>query len=265
MVLEPLGMYVPRTGHQRAKRLYHSLLTSRMANRAAKVIATSPTEFEELAELVETERLVLRRNGVDVALFQHLPPPDAFRAKHGIADGEQMILYLGRISAIKNLEQLVQAFHEAGLERAKLFLGGPALEADYARKLSALISDLGLATRVFLVGPLYGEEKLSALAAADLFALPSIFESYGIAAAEAVAAGVPVLLTETCGLAAQIHARAGLAVPLGVPGLTRGLRTLLQDRDQRAMLTRRRGELLSELSWEEPLTQTEQLYEHLSG
>ena len=260
VVLEPLGMYVPRTGHQRAKRLYHGLITSRMVERAAKVIATSPTESEELADLVETERLVLRRNGIDLELFRHLPRGGAFRADHGIEEGERIILYLGRISPIKNLEQLVQAFGQADLDRARLVLGGPMLEAGYARRLGALISDLDLANRVSLVGPLYGKAKLSALAAADLFVLPSLFESYGLAAAEAVAAGVPVLLTETCGLAMQIHERAGLAVPVGVSELSRGLQILLEDVEQRARLTCRRDELLVELSWEGPLSQTEELY-----
>jgi glycosyltransferase involved in cell wall biosynthesis len=236
-----------------------------MVERAAKVIATSPTESEELADLVETERLVLRRNGIDLELFRHLPRGGAFRADHGIEEGERIILYLGRISPIKNLEQLVQAFGQADLDRARLVLGGPMLEAGYARRLGALISDLDLANRVSLVGPLYGKAKLSALAAADLFVLPSLFESYGLAAAEAVAAGVPVLLTETCGLAMQIHERAGLAVPVGVSELSRGLQILLEDVEQRARLTCRRDELLVELSWEGPLNQTEELYACLVG
>jgi glycosyltransferase involved in cell wall biosynthesis len=260
-VLEPLGMYIPRARSLWAKHLYHRLFTSWMSRTAARVVATSPGEVEDLAELVEPRRLVLRRNGIDLEPFQALPPADRFRAAHGILDGERVILYIGRISPIKNLEQLVQAFRDVSLERTRLVLVGPALEPGYALDLAGLIAELGLDGRVLLTGPLYGEDKLSALAAADLFVLPSLSESYGNAAAEAVAAGVPVLLTDACGIAPQIHGRAGLAVPVGVSTLAGGLCAMMEDEKQRDSLTERRSKVLNELSWDEPLTQTEQLYE----
>ena len=160
---------------------------------------------------------------------------------------------------------MVRSFHDASLNRTRLFLVGPALDHRYALDLAGLIADLGLDRKVLLAGPLYGEDKLSALAAADLFILPSLAESYGIAAAEAVAAGVPVLLTDTCGIALQIDGRAGMAVPLGVSALTAGMRALMEDEELRDSMTRRRGEVLQELSWDEPLAQTEQMYEALLG
>ena len=69
-------------------------------------------------------------------------------------------------------------------------------------------------------------DQKAALALADLLVLPSLNESFGNSAAEAVAAGVPVLLTDTCGIASMIHRRAGLAVPLGVEALAEGLRQI---------------------------------------
>ena len=260
-VLEPLGMYVPRARSLWAKRFYNQLFTSWMSRQAARVVATSPGEMGELTELVEAQRLVLRRNGIDPEPFRDLPPADGFRATHGILDEERVVLYIGRISPIKNLEQLVQAFHDVSLEQTRLVLIGPALEPDYAQALTGLIAKLGLDERVLLTGPLYGEDKLAALAAADLFVLPSLSESYGNAAAEAVAAGVPVLLTDACGIAPQIDGRAGLAVPVGVSALAAGLYTMMEDEQQQDKLTERRSEVLKELSWDEPLQQTEQMYE----
>jgi glycosyltransferase involved in cell wall biosynthesis len=178
-----------------------------------------------------------------------------------MADGERVILYVGRISRIKNLGQLVQAFHDAALERTRLVLVGPALEPDYAQELAGLITALGLDGRVLRTGPLYGEAKLAALAAADLFVLPSLSEGYGNSAAEAVAAGVPVLLTDGCGIAPQIDGRAGMAVPVGVSSLARGMQTMMEDPVALDRLTRQRSAVLDELSWDEPLAQTEELYE----
>ena len=262
-VLEPLGMYVPRSGRERLKRLYHRVFTSWMCRHAAKVIATSSTERAELRTLVNDDRLALRRNGIDVNAFRNLPSGAAFRADLGIAEGENLILYIGRISPIKNLIPFVEAFHEAGLKHSHLVLVGPMLEPDYADKLQARIHALELEDRVLLAGPLYGEEKLAALAAADLFVLPSLSESYGNAAGEAVAARVPVLLTNTCGIAEIIHGRAGLSVPLHKSALTDGLRTMLHDAGRRQELTNRRADVITELSWEKPLQQTEKLYQQI--
>lgn len=265
-ILEPLGMYVPRAGNTRAKLLYHQIFTTPMARRAARVIATSPAEMAELAPLVEPVRLVLRRNGIDLAQFQHLPDKSVFYQEHNIqahniAPDERILLYIGRISPIKNLEMLVAAFKTANLARVRLLLVGPMLEADYAERLKSLISELKLNQQVLLTGPLYDEDKRAALAAAHLLILPSQYESFGNAAAEAVAAGVPVLLTETCGIAPLINKRAGLAVPLNVNALADGLHTLVDDKVQREILIQQRQDVLQELSWEEPLKATEELYE----
>jgi glycosyltransferase involved in cell wall biosynthesis len=263
-LLEPLGMYVPRARHVRVKTLYNRIFTAWLARRAAGVVAASAHEVRDLSGLVADGRISLRAHGVDLTPFRTQPDVRAFRSAHGLGPNERLILYLGRISPIKNLEQLVSAFKEATLEDARLLLVGPMLEPDYAARLSTLIADLGLADRVQLAGPLYGPDKLAALAAADLFVLPSLSESFGNAAAEAVVAGVPVLLTETCGIAPVIHRRAGLAVPLTTAGLVAGLRLMLNDPEQRAALTRQRSDVIRELSWEEPLQQTEQIYRRIA-
>lgn len=263
-ILEPLGMYVPRARSLRGKALYHRLFTSKMARDAARVVATSGQEADELSSLVESEKLVVRRNGIDLSLYRELPDRRAFRARYNISESERIVIYVGRISPIKNLEQLVRAFRGASLSHTRLVLVGPPLEPDYAARLDALIEELHLEDRVLLTGPLYKDDKLAALAAADLFVLPSLYESYGNAAAEAVAAGVPVLLTETCGIAPQIHGRAGLAVPVTETALVDGLRTMLDNLPQRAALTAQRAEALKELSWEEPLQLTEQMYQAIS-
>jgi glycosyltransferase involved in cell wall biosynthesis len=264
-VLEPLGMYTPRARKLWAKRVYNRVFTSWMSRHAARVIATSPGEMAELAGLVDSPRLVPRRNGIDIDLYRTLPPAERFRTAQGILDGERVVLYVGRISPIKNLELLVRAFDAASLERARLVLVGPALEPDYLQKLVDLIGELNLEGRVLLTGPLFGEDKLCALAAAELFVLPSLMESYGNAAAEAVAAGVPVLLTEGCGIAPQIDGRAGMVVSASVSALEQGLRSMMEDRAVRARLTGQMGQVRKELSWDEPLAQTEQLYEAVTG
>jgi glycosyltransferase involved in cell wall biosynthesis len=258
--LEPLGMYVPRARNLFLKRLYNRLFTSWMTHRAAGIIATSQAERDELTSVVEEKQLTLRRNGVNPSEFLNLPSGAVFRRKHRVPEDSRIILYIGRISFIKNLEQLLLAFEQAEIQNTVLVLAGPLLEPDYERRIRSLIKDRHLEARVFLTGPIFGEEKLSALAAAELFVLPSLNESFGNAAAEAVAARLPVLLTKQCGIAPLIHLRAGYSVPLGTENLTAALRMMLSDLSRRAALTAEREAVIKELCWSEPVRQTEELY-----
>jgi len=263
-ILEPLGMYPERARNVFIKRIYNRCCTRAMARRCAALIATSAGELEDIRPLSPKGRVRLRHNGIDVESFQNLPPPLEFKSRHGLPASGRIVLFLGRLSPIKNLEQLILAFHQAALPDAVLFLVGPAEESDYRARLERLIQEKKLVGRVRLPGPAFGQDKLAALASADVFVLPSLSESFGNAAAEAVAAGLPVLLTETCGIAPLIHQRAGLAVPLGVESLAEGIRIMMNGA-QRERLTARRSEVLRELSWDEPLKQTEALYEEILG
>lgn len=261
-VLEPLGMFTPRGHNQWVKRLYHAAFTHRMARQARVVIATSPQEFTELKPLAELPKLVLRRNGIDLAPFERLPSGSDFRRTLNLPDHRRIVLFLGRLSPVKNLEQFIEAFARVRPENTTLAFVGPP-EGDYLVKLQATAERLRVTDAIAFIGPLYDNAKLSALAAADLFVMPSLIESYGNAVAEAVAAGLPVLLTDTCGIAPAIHERAGLAVPLGVESLANGLRTMLNPAE-RARLTSRRAEVVANLSWAEPLRQMDEIYRELA-
>ncbi len=256
-VLEPLGMWVPRARSVRGKAIYNRFITLPMARGAARVVATSPRELEELSALVPAEKLVLRRNGLDLSAFQNPPSGDAFRARFGIGNDEKIVLFIGRISPIKNLEEMVRAFAQLSLQRTRLMLVGPELEPEYAARLRALIEELDLQKQVLLTGELYESDKLSALASACVFVLPSTYESYGNAAAEAVAAGVPVLLSHGCGIAPHLNGRAGLAVEPDAASLASGLTQLLSDASS---FCARRDEVLRDLSWDGPLDQSEDFY-----
>lgn len=258
--IEPLGMYVPRARQIIAKKIYNVLFTSWMLSGAAGVFATSPKEFNELSGVVSRERLTLRRDGIRLQYFDGHADAVTFRRTFDIEPDERIVLFVGRISRIKNLEQLILAFKEADLNNTRLVLVGPMDEPDYTFRLQTLLAETPLNKKVLLTGALYETDKLPAFAAADLFVLPSLYESYGLAAAEAVAAGVPVLLTEECGIAPLIHRRAGLAVPTGVESLAAALRLMLDDDAEREALTQERAKVLQELTWEEPLNQLESLY-----
>jgi glycosyltransferase involved in cell wall biosynthesis len=262
-VIEPQGMATARAGNLTLKRLYHRSFTAYLLRVAASVIVTSPAEADDLRGAVSSDRLVIRRNGIDLNLFRSLPPGDGFRSQFGIADSARLALFVGRISPIKNLEMLVRAFAQARVPDSRLALVGPMLEPDYATHLRAVCSELAVSDAVLFTGPLYGQDKLTALAAADLFVLPSLFESFGNAAAEAVAAGLPILLTETCGIAPLIHNRCGLAVPVSVDALAEGMHQLMTEPSRCSAVTAQREAVMADLSIDEPIDQMENLYSSL--
>jgi glycosyltransferase involved in cell wall biosynthesis len=112
---------------------------------------------------------------------------------------------------------------------------------------------------ILVTEPVYDEHLKAALSAADLFVLPSLNENFGNAAAEAVAANLPVLLTETCGIAPIIDGRAGMAVGLEVESLAEGIRQMMKS-EVRSQMTARSEEVKRELSWEEPIRQQIEIY-----
>jgi glycosyltransferase involved in cell wall biosynthesis len=261
-LLEPMGMYVPRVTGMGRKRIYHALFTNRMAKGAAAIVATSPLEQEELKTLGDGANIVVRRNGIDLDEFAKLPPRSIMRERWHATGNDRVVLYLGRINEKKNLEDLIRAFGQAAIEESLLVIAGPCSEPSYLERLRNLVGSDQERGRILLEGPLYNEEHHAALSAADLFVLPSLNENFGNAAAEAVAAGVPVLITNTCGVAPLIDSRAGLMIDLGVPALIEGLRAMLNP-ETRERFTTKREEAKRELAWDEPIDQTEALYQSL--
>jgi glycosyltransferase involved in cell wall biosynthesis len=109
-------------------------------------------------------------------------------------------------------------------------------------------------------GPLYGDAKWAAYRDADVFVLPSQNENFGNTAAEAVACGTPVLVTDRCGIAPLVAERAGLVVPHDCAALESGLAKILEDSALAARLRGGCAAVADSLSWTEPLAQMEAAY-----
>ena len=263
-VLEPMGMYLPILRSFAKKRLYHWFLGRTMVGGASRLVATSPLERTELLQTgIPAAKLVERRNGVDLSEFSNMPPRGELRRRFGISDGEQVVLYLGRITPKKNPDLVLRAFADLDFAGRRLMMVGPSMDKGYLRYLQDLATKLGLEERVVFTGPLYGREKLSAFSDADLFVLPSQSENFGNAVAEAVAARVPVVVSDRCGIAPIVKDRVGLVVPPDQTAVTNALDCILSDDKQQSEYRRNCATVARELSWDGPVQDMEALYEQL--
>jgi len=147
------------------------------------------------------------------------PPDDAVAQKHAFLfayprlTGTRMVLFLGRIHRKKGCDLLIRAFAGVAAHDPSLCLvmAGPD-ECGWQTELQALARQLGVGERVVWTGPLYGALKWGAMRAADVFALPSHTENFGITVAEAMACGLPVLISKEVNIWREIESDgAGLA------------------------------------------------------
>ncbi len=272
-VVEPMGMYRPIVRSLRKKRLYHRLLGRAMIEGAARVIATSEQERHELVEEgLPPEKVVVRRNGLDLSEFVDLPPRGRFRRELGFSDGVPLVLFLGRLSRKKGLDLLLHAF--AGLQTpAHLAIVGPDDHDGCVEEIRHLRRTLGLESRVTLLSPRFGRTKLEALVDADLFVLPSYNENFGNAAAEAIACGTPVIVSDQCGIAPWVRERVGMVVEFGErkfeirnskfeiqQRLREAIERVLGDEALRARFRANCLQVAQELSWDKAVREQERIY-----
>lgn len=164
------------------------------------------------------------------------------------ATGRRIVLFLSRLDRKKGVELLLTAFQEVRKKfpDALLVIAG-AGEEGYAEHLEQRARELGCESDLIWTGYVEGDAKAAVLAAATVFALPSYSENFGVAAAEALAAGIPVLLSDRVALAEDVRAAdAGVVVECTAKAIAEGLELLLPEAELRARLGERGREFARE-------------------
>jgi N-acetyl-alpha-D-glucosaminyl L-malate synthase BshA len=165
-------------------------------NESDAVTAVSQNLRDETFKHFEiTKEIEVIVNFVDVSRFQR-KPIDAFK-KVIAPNGERVLLHASNFRKIKRVQDVVKIFAEVNKQiPSKLLFVGDGPERSTAEDLGR---DLGISEEIRFVGK--QEQMEDILAIADLFLLTSEYESFGLAALEAMAAGVPVISTNAGGLA----------------------------------------------------------------
>jgi len=263
-VIEPMGMYRPIDRSFRLKRLWLDSFGSAFWRGAARIIATSEMEQQELVQDgVPAGKIVIRHNGIDPGSFASPPPRGGFRDKWNIPIEEPLILFLSRLIPRKGADILIESFAEVCPQTGRLVIAGPEGEPGYRAQLETCAKNSGIEARVIFTGPLYEEEKRAAFADADLFALPSRYENFANSPAEAMACGIPVIITDACGIRSLVEGQAGLVIPPDKKALTDALRILLADKALYASFKEGCHRVAAQLSWDRLAEQMEGYYSNV--
>jgi glycosyltransferase involved in cell wall biosynthesis len=172
---------------------------------------------EEERQLAKQSFWLYRCNERVVNFGTGAPPGNAvaqqrlFAEKFPATQGKHCLLFLGRVHVKKGTDLLFEALaatlktrNDPELARWHVVMAGPD-DHEYGQQMKALAARLGLADRVTWTGMLTGDLKWGAFRCADAFVLPSHQENFGIAVAEALACGVPVLISNKVNIWREIQ------------------------------------------------------------
>jgi glycosyltransferase involved in cell wall biosynthesis len=187
-IVSPRGMLEPWALHHKKwkKRLAWCLYQRRDLQAAAALHATADSERNQFQRLGLKQPVAVIPNGVEVPPAPARPVPPLPACKTA--------LFLSRIQKKKGLSMLVEAWSKVRPEGWKMRVVGPD-EDGHRKEVEALVREAGLSAEWDFEGAVEGDVKRSVLAEADLFILPTYSENFGMAVAEALAAGLPVITT----------------------------------------------------------------------
>ena len=190
--------------------------------------------------------------GVDPTLFQPMNTADA-RRELDLPD-KRTILYVGRIEPLKGLDILLKAVALLNdtANTHLLIVGGSLGEDAELQRLITLAADLDISDIVAFIGSVKQEQLPAYYNAADVFVLPSWYESFGLVALEAMSCATPVVVSRVGGLTTFVeNGKTGYLIPWRCPdAFARGLETLLENPSLRSAMGSAARQKAMQLSWE---------------
>lgn len=214
------------------------MIDSHVLSGAAAVHYTSKEEQEEGAMVATVLRPVIIPNPVDFRFDRDKLSGCWLRSHYPEVAQKRIILFLSRLHPKKGIELLLASFARlrGRMSNIVLVLGGRG-ENHFVERLRRQVRELEMESDVVWAGFLEGDAKKAAMAEADVFVLPSYSENFGVATVEAMAAGLPVIVSDRVGIHREISATgAGLVVPCEEDRLTNAILQVLGNDDLRVRL-----------------------------
>ncbi|WP_453993412.1 glycosyltransferase [Bacillus nitroreducens] len=222
-------------------------MTKLILKQADHVIAVGQTLYQEIHEQfgVNDSKLSTISMGVNRQVFKPLSSEIA-RKNIGHPSGDPMILFVGNLIEAKGIKELVLAFEKikAVKPNASLHMIGRIANESFYHQVRQMITEKGL-TDVTFHGPMSQKEIAQWMSAADVFALPSYNEGFGLVALEAMSCHTPVVASDVGGLSYLLADGAGVLIqPKDPESLYVGIMKVIENETLRQGLVNK-GELLS--------------------
>lgn len=209
--------------------------------------------FDRVVCVSEFVRNDLEKRGFPADIMESVPngvdPPEELNGEEG-----DFILFLGRLVRTKGLDHLIRAMRD--VDQHLVIAGGGPEET----RLRKMVADNGLKGKVDIRGRVSEEEKHRLLSECRLFVFPSTWESYGIAAAEAMSYGKAVVASDVGGLPEVVKDAGELVLSRNESELARAINSLMEDDERRRALGQRAREIALEYSWERAAESMERIY-----
>lgn len=220
---------------------------------ASLFCATASQEADSIRALGFHQPIAVIPNGVDIP---ELPEKDCAVVETKTA------LFLSRIHPKKGVKELVDAWSRVRPDGWRCVIAGPD-EEGHESVIKQAVLNAGLEKQFEFVGPVYGEGKASLMNSADLFILPTYTENFGIAIAEALAYGIPVITTKGAPWECLVSNNCGWWVDIGVDPLEGAMREAFTLSRETLSDMGRRGRVLMEreYSWQSAAQSMKTVYE----
>ncbi len=247
----PLGQFCSWSMRKRPwkKRAFWYLVDRANANSAAAIHYTSQEEADDSAHMRVRAPALVAPHGVEPID----PPPDArarLRESLGLPQNSEVILFLSRLASKKGLDLLLPAFARLHRPDCHLILAGSGDPA-FVASLKDFASTLGIGGRVHFPGFVAGEQRSLFFGGADVFALPSRNENFGIAVLEALSAGTPVVISEGVAFAHRFAAdRIAALCDMTPDSIAAAIGATLDDPQRAAHGARAMALVRREFTWE---------------
>jgi D-inositol-3-phosphate glycosyltransferase len=227
-----------------------------------RLVAATQRDCDQLADFygADPSRIAVIPPGVDLDLFRPVAPAEA-KARLGLAPEHRMVLFVGRIEPLKGLETLIRAMarmmeHDPSLRPnfCVCIIGGDAepenMNAEM-RRLDRLRESLGVGDVITFLGSRDQTVLPYYYSAAEMIAVPSHYESFGMVALEAMACGTPVIASDVGGLSFIVrNGETGFLIPdQDVDAWADTMQRLLHDPGLRAELGRRGSQVAQQYAW----------------
>ncbi|MBN3951810.1 MAG: glycosyltransferase [Nostoc sp. NMS7] len=266
-IFRPLGTLDPADLRKKKqlKQLYVAIIERQNLAGAAAIHFTSDQEAKISERFgVSTPELVIPLGVI---------PPESFLKNVSdqllkIPKDVPLVLFMSRIDPKKGFNLLIPALEKllaVGYKFHFVLAGTNPQDPDYEQKIISQIQNSPLRSHTTITGFVTGELKFSLLQAADLFVLPSYYENFGIAVAEAMVAGTPVVISDQVHICQQIRdSQSGWVGATDVEALVELLQEALQnpaERQRRGLNAQKYA--LENFSWDAIARQTIQAYQEI--